>query len=476
MNLSQAWPLIKEVGKEYSNDNIPRLSAALAYYTIISLAPMLVLTVMILGLVYGQEAAQGKVDEQISEYVGSAPAEAMSQMIQAAGQQGASGIAIVGSVIVLLFGASGVFAELQSSMNTIYDVEQRREGGWKALVKARLLSISMVFGVAFLLLVSLVISTVLSVVMGKLAGGWSVLGFAADLVVSLAVITALFAAIFKVLPDVDIEWKDTLVGAVTTAVLFTLGKYLLSWYLSRGSTASAYGAAGSLAVLLIWVYYSSQILFVGAEFTQVYANRFGSRVRVEGDKARAKLGQDPGSAVEPSRAGKIGRGDEIGREEQIGDGRGRRSASRSREGRSARAIPAPASPLGGGPLGPRAAHRMTSVHLYQPDVPGASPEKIGALTTGAVLGGVAALAGLLLKRKITATERTADGVDARLDRIEQRIGSIRHLRVADAQDRIADHLRRIEQRILDDARAARKVETLSLKDRLIALMHPRPRA
>src|SRR5690606_3505572 len=116
-------------------------------------------TVMILGLVYGQEAAQGKVDEQISEYVGSAPAEAMSQMIQAAGQQGASGIAIVGSVIVLLFGASGVFAELQSSMNTIYDVEQRREGGWKALVKARLLSISMVFGVAFLLLVSLVIST-----------------------------------------------------------------------------------------------------------------------------------------------------------------------------------------------------------------------------------------------------------------------------------------------------------------------------
>lgn len=283
MNWRQGFSVLKETANEWSRDNAPTLGAALAYYTVFSLAPLLVIAIGIAGLVLGQEAAQGKIFEQVSGLLGGEGARAVEDMVQNASARPHGGvIATTLGVVTLLFGASGVFGQLQTSLNTIWNVPPKTGGGVGGVVKNRILSFGFILVVGFLLLVSLILTSALAA-MGEGLDGWLPGGqfFAQTLNFALGfgVITLLFAMIFKFLPDAKIAWRDVWVGAAITALLFSVGKLALGLYLGNSSVASSYGAAGSLVVLLLWVYYSAQILFFGAEFTQVYANRFGSHLR-----------------------------------------------------------------------------------------------------------------------------------------------------------------------------------------------------
>jgi membrane protein len=273
------WRLLKETGAGWIADKVPRLAAALAFYTILSAAPLLVIALSIVGMIYGRRAVEGQMVEQMRELVGEEGGKAIQSMIASASGPG-SGVAMVIGIVMLLLGASGVFAELQDALNTIWKAPPRQGPGWLGMIRDRFFSVAMVFGVAFLLLVTLVVSAVLSA-LTKFARleGIGVVGQIVDFLVSVIVVTLLFAMIYKVLPDVKIAWGDVWVGAIVTAFLFTVGKLLIGLYLGHASVGSAYGAAGSLVVFVVWVYYSGQILFLGAEFTKEYANRFGSRHR-----------------------------------------------------------------------------------------------------------------------------------------------------------------------------------------------------
>jgi membrane protein len=286
MKPKHVFHLLKTTVTEWQAHKASRLAAALAYYTLLSIAPLIVLVVAITGLVFGDDAARGDVAAQLRGVMGPEAGQAIEAIVANAN---APREGLVGTLIgigVLLFGASWVFAELQDSMNTIWEVTPKPGRGLKGIVKDRFFSFTMVLGVAFLLLVSLVLSTVLSAIGDRLAsalpGGeavWHVVNFA----VSFGVITLLFALMYKVIPDVKIQWSDVWVGAVVTALLFTLGKYGIGIYLGNASVASPYGAAGSVVVLVVWVYYSAQILFFGAEFTQVYTKMYGTRVVPDDD-------------------------------------------------------------------------------------------------------------------------------------------------------------------------------------------------
>jgi membrane protein len=265
MRMSEVWSIAKETASDWNDDGASRLAASLAFYTLLSLAPLLIIVVAIAGMALGPEAARGQVATELGTLVG--PRSPTG---------GAIGT-IVGAV-VLFVGASGVFGELQYALNHIWEVKAKPGRGIWGEVKDRFFSFSMVLGVAFLLLVSLVLSALLSVLgrtfSSALPGGellWQALNFG----FSFCMITALFALIFKYVPDVQIRWSDVWVGAAMTALLFTIGKSLLGVYLGKASFNSSYGAAGSLVVLVVWVYYSAQILFLGAEFTQVQARHRG---------------------------------------------------------------------------------------------------------------------------------------------------------------------------------------------------------
>ncbi|GAB4207341.1 MAG: YihY/virulence factor BrkB family protein [Roseiflexaceae bacterium] len=282
MQSSDILPLIKGAFSDWNEDKAPRLAAAVAYYTVFSLAPLLVIVIAIAGLVFGEEAARGALSNQIEGLVGSTGAQAIEEMIKGASHRESGIIATVIGIVTLLFGASGLFGQLQDALNTIWEVQPKPGQGIVATLKQRFFSFTMVLGTGFLLLVSLVVSAALAGVVqyfqGFLPGAdwiWQVVNF----VIGLAVTTLLFALIFKIIPDAEIAWSDVWIGAAATAVLFSVGRLLLGLYLGRSSFGSTYGAAGSFVVLLIWIYYSAQILFLGAEFTQVYANRFGSRVK-----------------------------------------------------------------------------------------------------------------------------------------------------------------------------------------------------
>jgi membrane protein len=275
------WGPIKEAFEDWSEDRASRLAAALAYYTIFSLAPLLIIVIAIAGLAFGREATQGQIINQISGLVGPDGAKAIETLIENAGKPSSGVIATAFGILVLLIAASGFFGQLQDGLNTIWEVKPRPGRGIRGIIKDRFLSFTMVLGVGFLLLVSLVISAGLVAVgkfLGTLMPGTVILGYILNVILSLLVITLLFAMIFKILPDVKISWRDVWIGAATSAFLFTLGKLLLGLYLAKANIASSYGAAGSLVVILVWVYYSAMILFFGAELTQVYANRYGSRI------------------------------------------------------------------------------------------------------------------------------------------------------------------------------------------------------
>jgi len=274
--------LLKQTASEWMEDDAPTLGAALAYYTVFSLAPLMTIAIAIAGLFFGKEAAQGQIFDELRVLLGEEGGKAVEEMVQSANAQPTAGvIATIISVIILLFGASGVFGQLQASLNTIWGVKPKPGRGVLGMIQDRLLSFGFTLVVGFLLLVSLMLTAGIALManwLGGLMPGSETLAQILNIVFSLAMITLLFAMIFKFLPDAKIAWRDVWIGAFLTALLFTIGKFALGIYLGKSGVASSYGAAGSLIVLLLWVYYSSQILFFGAEFTQVYANRFGSRV------------------------------------------------------------------------------------------------------------------------------------------------------------------------------------------------------
>ncbi|HKV12403.1 MAG TPA: YihY/virulence factor BrkB family protein, partial [Thermoanaerobaculia bacterium] len=281
VNLKSGFGLLKESFKEWKEDGALQLGAALAYYTIFSLAPMLLIAISVAGLVFGREAAQGELVGQMRGLLGQQGAEAIQTMVANAGKHSSGVIGTILGIVTILFGATGVFTQLQTSLNRIWDVEAKPSKGIWGFLRTRILSFGMVLGIGFLLLVSLVISAAIAAmdtyVTGLFPGAEVVIGIVSA-VIGLGLITLLLAMIYRFLPDVKIAWKDVWTGAVITAVLFLIGKILIGLYLGNSSVASTYGAAGSLVVLLLWIYYSSQILFFGAEITQVYASRYGTGI------------------------------------------------------------------------------------------------------------------------------------------------------------------------------------------------------
>jgi membrane protein len=274
VNVRTAVALLKQTVAEWLEDNAPSRAASLSYYTAFSLAPLLLIAVVIAGLVFGQEAASRELSKQLQDLLGPGSAGAIQYMMASARHTGSGVLASIAGVVLLALGSTGAFVELQNALNAIWDVDEKKTSGLWGFIRARLLSFAMTGVIAFLLLVSLVVSAALAV-LGQFAQaalpGGEVVAHAANFIVSLAVIAVLFAAIFKVLPDVKIGWRDVWLGAVVTSLLFVVGKLFIGLYLGKASVASSYGAAGSFAVLLIWINYSAMILLLGAEFTQVYS-------------------------------------------------------------------------------------------------------------------------------------------------------------------------------------------------------------
>jgi membrane protein len=271
--------LLRETAREWSQDNCLRLGAALSYYTLFSLAPLLVIAIAVAALAFGEELARGEVMTQVESLIGPGAAATVRGMIEAASRPRSGIAATVGGLALTALGASGVFGQLQRALNDIWDVPRKTGRGVRGLVWDRLTSFSMILAIGFLLLVSLGIGAALSAFHASIAGlfpGAGEVARAVDVLGSFAMTTLLFAMIFKVLPDAKIRWGDVWIGAAFTAGLFALGRFAIGFYLGRSSAASIYGAANSLVVILLWVYYSSQMFFFGAEFTQVYARRYGS--------------------------------------------------------------------------------------------------------------------------------------------------------------------------------------------------------
>jgi membrane protein len=281
MTLRRLWAVLKRALSGWWNDNVPHLGAALSYYTLFSLAPILVVAISIAGLAFGAEAVRGEIVGQIDGLVGREGAMAVQAMLEGAAKPSSSVPATIIGVITFFLGATGAFLELQTALNAIWRVKPKESGSFlRALIIDRFISFGLVVGVGFLMLTSLLVSAGLAALhtyMGETFPGGAVLWEGVNLLISLAVISILFATVFKVLPDVDLAWRDVWVGGLVTAGLFTVGKFLIGLYLGTSAFASSYGAAGSVIVLLVWVYYSAQIILLGAEFTREYVKEFGHR-------------------------------------------------------------------------------------------------------------------------------------------------------------------------------------------------------
>jgi len=279
--LRSIFELLKHTASEWIDQNVSRRGAALAFYTLFAIAPLFVIVPAIASLWFGKQAARRELFTQVTGLVGSEGSEAIQALVSAAHKPKTGAWAAAIAVVTLFVGATGVFVELQDALNSVWGVRRVPGRGMRNFIEDRLLSFALIAGIGFLLLVSLILSAGLSA-LGRFTVGlppthepiWQGINF----VVSFGVVTLLFAIIFKVLPDVKIAWRDVWIGAIITALLFNLGKFLIGLYLARGVVSSAYGAAGSLVIVLLWVYYSAQILFFGAKFTQVYSNRYGSHL------------------------------------------------------------------------------------------------------------------------------------------------------------------------------------------------------
>lgn len=277
MSPGALWWVLKRALKGWWDDNVPRLGASLAYYTLFALSPVLLVATAIAGLVFGPEAVRGEIVGQIQGLVGRQGAQAVQAMLESAAKPSASIPATVIGLVTFFLGATGAFLELQTALNAIWRVKPRPGASVGDFLKQRLISFGLVVGVGFLLLVSLLVSaglTALNRYLGHAYPALTVLWEAANVLVSLFVITLLFAMVYKILPDVRLRWRDVWIGALVTAGFFSIGKQVIGLYLGTSSVASAYGAAGSVVVLLIWVYYSAQVVLLGAEFTRFYVERF----------------------------------------------------------------------------------------------------------------------------------------------------------------------------------------------------------
>jgi membrane protein len=278
VTIRNVWPLFKETYNEWNRHQAPKLGAALSYYTVLSLAPLLIVVLTVVGIALGKQAARGEIVGQLQSMLGQQGARAIETVITNADKPATGTVASILGLITLFIGASGVFAELRDSLNRIWDVPAKESSGVVSMIRQRFLSFGMVLAIGFLLLVSLVISAALTAE-GKFMGGvMPIPPFVLEtvnLVVSIGFITVLFALIFRFLPDERVPWKDVWLGAFMTSLLFTIGKFLIGVYLGKAGIGSAYGAAGSLVIVLVWVYYSAQIFFFGAEFTHVFATSHG---------------------------------------------------------------------------------------------------------------------------------------------------------------------------------------------------------
>lgn len=302
------WEILKESFKGFGQDKLTRLSGSLAYCTIFSFGPLLIVIIFLSSLIFGQQAVEGQIYRQLDDFLGKDTALQLQEIIKNATIKGKGILAAIIGFVTLIFAATAVFAEIQDSINSIWGLKPKPKKGWLKILKNRLLSFSVIISLGFLLVVSLGISAVIDALSDYLQSIFPdvavIIFYIINQLVTLIIVGSIFAVVFKVLPDAKIRWKDVFAGAVVTAILFMLGKFAISFYISEASIGTTYGAAGSLVVLLIWTYYSSLILYFGAEFTKAYAVRYGlpiypneyavtvKQVEVETGKKPVKQGTD----------------------------------------------------------------------------------------------------------------------------------------------------------------------------------------
>ena len=297
------WGLVRDAFNKWLDDYAMSMGAALAYYTVFSIAPMLLIVISIAGLVFGKEASEGQIMEQLETLTGPQAAGAVQELLRSVDKPARSTAAALGGAVVLLIGATTVFGELQDSLDRIWRAPARGPTGLWALVRARLLSFGMILAIGFLMIISLVASAALAALgtwWHPVFGDYEVLAGAFNTLFSFTFLTVSFALIYKIIPRVNVWWRDVWVGAAVTALLFTIGKLLIGLYIGRASFTSTFGAAASLAVLLVWVYYAAQIFLLGAEFTWVYAHTYGSlkeEVKPAPGQPAPALREDAGTAI-----------------------------------------------------------------------------------------------------------------------------------------------------------------------------------
>lgn len=282
ITLKGIWKILKASVEGFVEDKIPKLSGALAYYTVFSMAPLLLLIISLCGLFLGQEAVEGKVYAALSGFMGNDTAAQLQEIIRNASLSGKGTVAFTVGVVTLLVGATTVFAEIQDSINTIWRIKPKPKKGWLKMLQNRFLSFSVIISLGFIMLVSLALSSVIDAFFESLQAKFPdiavIVFYIFNQVITLMVTTLIFGVVFKVLPDARIRWKDVMAGSVVTALLFMLGKFGISFYISQSDIGSTYGTAGSLVILLLWTYYSSIILYFGAEFTKAYALQYGAEI------------------------------------------------------------------------------------------------------------------------------------------------------------------------------------------------------
>jgi membrane protein len=283
LSFKSAWAMLKQGFTDFIDLNVPKMAAALAYYTVFALAPMLIVVITIIQMAYGQEAIEGNLYPQISEFLGAEAGLQIQEMIKNAAVSSSSTVSTVISIIMLVILATGVFVEIQDSINTIWHLKAKPKGGLIKLIIDRMISFSLVISLGFIMLVSLVVNAGVEALMDRLEAKFPditvYVTYSLNLIITFGIITLLFSTIFKVLPDAVIRWKNVFSGAMVTAVLFMLGKFGITVYLSTSDVGSTYGAAGSIIIILLWVYYSAIILYFGAILTRIYAQAQGYTIR-----------------------------------------------------------------------------------------------------------------------------------------------------------------------------------------------------
>ncbi len=276
------WEILKNSFTGFSDHKITKLSASLAYYTVFSMGPLLIVIISICSLFFGREAIEGQIYGQLEGFLGKDTALQLQDIIKKAAISGKGMIAVIIGGITLLIGATTVFAEIQDSINSIWGLKPKPKKGWLKFIQNRVLSFSVIISLGFLLLVSLGITAIIDGFSNRIMARYSdisvVLVYVVNQIITLAVISSIFGVIFKVLPDAEIRWRDVMLGSIVTAILFMIGKFGISFYISQSNVGSTYGAAGSLVILLLWTYYSSIILYFGAEFTKAYAVKYGTEI------------------------------------------------------------------------------------------------------------------------------------------------------------------------------------------------------